>query len=182
MRPSFPHFSTRGMYKVYKGLVRLGADHFPPTNHESWNCCNAAGVGILPVTVYRFLESPLGQCLFRHPAIKANCPGDLFQDRSIGDVPSISEVRLKYSLVKLVPFAQCFSPFPKFLRPAAIVGSRAPTPGKSQLGSDFLQTPHGRGEIYVSPPEKLFEAQALFRCFRVKGEGNPPDPYLVLFL
>src|SRR5208337_3545385 len=99
-----------------------------------------------------------------------------------GDVPSISEVCLKYSHVKLIPFSQCLSPFPEFLRPAAIVGSRAHTPGKSQLGSDFLQTPHGRREIYAPSLEKLLEAHALFRCFRMKGECNPPDPYLVLFL
>jgi hypothetical protein len=41
---------------------------------------------------------------------------------------------------------------------------------------------HGRREIYSPSLEELLEAQALFRCFRMKGEGNPPDPYLVLLL
>jgi hypothetical protein len=92
LRPSFPQLRSRGPYKVCKSLVRLGAGHYPPSNHESWNCCNAAGAGILPVTVYCFLESPLSHGLFRHPTIKANCPDDLFQDRNIGYVPAISEV------------------------------------------------------------------------------------------
>jgi hypothetical protein len=172
----------RGSYQVFKSLVRLGADHFAPIDHESWNCGNTAGAGILPVMVYRFLERPLSQSLFRHPAIKANGPGDLCQDRNIGDVPSSREVCLKYRQVKLISFAQCLSPFPEFLRPAAIAGSRAHTPGKSQLSGDFLQMVHGRREIYFPPLEKLFEAYAFFRCFRMKGEGNPPDPNLELFL
>ena len=179
---SFPLFSPRCSYQVYKSLVRLGADHFLPVNHESWNCGNAAGAGILPVTVYRFLESSLSQGLFRHPAIKTSCPGDLFQDRDIGDVPTISEVCPKYSQAKLLPFAHCFSPFPEFLGPPAIVSSRSHTPGKSQLGSDLLQMPHGRREIYSPSLEKLLKAYTLFRCFRMKGKGNPPDPYLVFFL
>jgi hypothetical protein len=99
--PSFPQISPRGPYQVCKSLVRLGADHYPPSNHESWNCGNAAGAGILPVLVYCFLEGPLSQGLFRHPAIKANGPGDLLQDRNIGDVPASSEVCLKYRLVPI---------------------------------------------------------------------------------
>jgi hypothetical protein len=175
-------YSPRGSYELFKGLVRLGADHFPPINQESWNCCNPAGAGILPVTVHCFLESPLSQDLFRHPAIKANGPGDLFQDRNIGDVPASSEVCLKYRQVKLIPLAQCLSPFSEFLRPAAIVGSRAHPPGKPQLASDLLQMLHGRREIYSPSLEELLEADALCRCFRMQGEGNPLDPYFVLFL
>ncbi len=179
---SFPLFSPRGSYQVCKSLVRLRADHFPPLNFEGWNCGNAEGPGILPITVYCWLEGLLNQGLFRHPAIKTNCPGDLFQDRDIGDVPAISEVCPKYSQVKLLPFAHCFSPFPEFLGPPAIVSFRSHTPGKSQLGSNLLHMPHGRREIYSPSLEKLLEAHAFFRCFRMKGEGNPPDPYLVLLL
>jgi hypothetical protein len=131
--------------------------------------------------VYCFLESLLSQDQFCRPAIQSNFPDDLLQDRNIGDIPSISEVCVKYRHVKLIPLARCLSPFPEFLRPSAIVGSRAPTPGKSQLGSDFLQTAHGSREIYSPSFEKLLEAHPLFRCFRMKGKGNPPDPYLVLF-
>ncbi len=69
-----------GPYKVFKNLVRLGAYHFLAINHESWNCGNTTESGILPVLVHCFLESLLSQGLFHQLAIKANCPGDLFQD------------------------------------------------------------------------------------------------------
>jgi hypothetical protein len=41
---------------------------------------------------------------------------------------------------------------------------------------------HGRREIDSPALEKLLEAHPFFRGFRMKGEGNPPDLYLVLFL
>ena len=180
--PSGPHLPPGGSYQVLKSPVRLGADCFPALNHESWNRGNAAGAGILPVTVDRGRESPLSQGLFRHPAIKADGPGDLFQDRDIGDVPASSEVGPKYRQVKLIPPAQSLSPFPEFLRPAAIIGSRAPPPGKPQLGGDFLEMLHGGREIQAPPFEKLLEADPRCRGFRMQGEGNPPDPDVVFCL
>jgi hypothetical protein len=41
---------------------------------------------------------------------------------------------------------------------------------------------HGRRKIYLPSLEKLLEAHPLFWGFRMKGEGNPPDPYLEFFL
>jgi hypothetical protein len=56
-------------------------------NQKSWNCCNAAGAGTLPVTVYGFLEGPLSQGLCRHPAIRPIVPAVSFKTEMLLPAP-----------------------------------------------------------------------------------------------